>query len=146
MMIIACSLKAISCYFDYVHGKKFPIVDCEGKVYVITGSSAGIGVETAREIARMGGTVILACRSKDKALGIRQDILETTKCSSSKVIVLPLDVSDLKSVRNFVEVTSTSPHFSSCSMLTLPLPHSISSPRSLHTGIPSFGIPSSRID
>lgn len=104
MIITAAIFKSLLSYFNYVQGKKFPHVNLDGKVYIITGSSAGIGVETAREIARMGGTVILACRSKEKAVPVSEDIIKTTKCSQSKVIILMLDVSDMKSVRNFVKV------------------------------------------
>ena len=34
------------------------------KVVIITGSSAGIGKETARKFAARGATVIFACRNK----------------------------------------------------------------------------------
>lgn len=97
-------MKSLLSYLNYVHGRKFSSVNLEGKVYIVTGSSAGIGVETAREIVRMSGTVILACRSKDKAVTVAQDIIKTTNCSQSKVIILLLDVSDMNSVRNFVKV------------------------------------------
>lgn len=90
-------------YSYCVSGKIYENVKLDGKVYIITGSSAGIGLETARELARMGGTVILACRSKDKALQAAKEIITSTKCSQSKVIFLLLDLSDLNSVRKFVE-------------------------------------------
>jgi NAD(P)-dependent dehydrogenase (short-subunit alcohol dehydrogenase family) len=96
----------IQTYRSYVRGRSpfDEAVSCEGKVYLITGSSAGIGVETAREIARLGGTVILACRSRDKAQVAASDILQSTKCSQAKVIILLLDLSDLTSVRSCVKV------------------------------------------
>ncbi len=37
-------------------------MDVSGKVYIVTGSNCGIGLETARQLVEMGGTVILACR------------------------------------------------------------------------------------
>ena len=49
-------------YCRAVRGIKFTPDDLTGKVYIVTGSSAGIGLETARELVRMGATVILACR------------------------------------------------------------------------------------
>ncbi|MEY3012876.1 MAG: hypothetical protein RIT45_1611, partial [Pseudomonadota bacterium] len=47
---------------------KAPVeVDLSGKVAVVTGANAGIGKVTARELARAGARVILACRSEAKA-------------------------------------------------------------------------------
>ena len=69
-----------------------------------SGSNTGIGLETARELARMNATVVLACRSVGRANEAKESILKTTKCSPSKVIVLPLDLCDFDSVRNFVNM------------------------------------------
>lgn len=51
----------------------------------------------------MGGTVVLACRSKDKAMCARQAILDETKCSQGKVLFIPLDLCSMTSVREFVK-------------------------------------------
>jgi NAD(P)-dependent dehydrogenase (short-subunit alcohol dehydrogenase family) len=78
-----------------------------GRVAVVTGSNTGIGFETARELARCGFTVILACRSRDKAeqaaRRIHNDIGSTNAPSASgeAVFVHPLDLSSFKSVREF---------------------------------------------
>ena len=49
-------------YLFRVAGKRFDDLKLDVKVYIVTGSSTGIGLETARELVRMGGIVILACR------------------------------------------------------------------------------------
>jgi NAD(P)-dependent dehydrogenase (short-subunit alcohol dehydrogenase family) len=64
---------------------------------------AGIGYSTAQELVRMGATVVMACRSKGKALAARQGILQDTKCSEGKVIFIPLDLCCMGSVRSFVK-------------------------------------------
>lgn len=57
-----------------------PSVDLTGKLAVVTGSNTGIGKITARELARAGAEVILACRSEEKATramdGIREAVPE----------------------------------------------------------------------
>ncbi|NNN20888.1 MAG: SDR family oxidoreductase [Acidimicrobiales bacterium] len=69
----------------------------EGKTVVISGANAGIGKETAREIAKMGATVVLACRNLDKANKAAQDIKDSA--GSIKVKIVQIDLSDLASVK-----------------------------------------------
>ncbi|XP_068222514.1 retinol dehydrogenase 13-like [Palaemon carinicauda] len=70
----------------------------KGKTVVITGANKGIGLETARDLARRGATVILACRNVIRANIARDDILKT---ATGKVEVHQLDVSSMASVRRF---------------------------------------------
>ncbi len=68
-----------------------------GKVILVTGATSGIGLATAAELARAGGTVIMAGRDPDKgALAVRT-IGET---SGSKVFER-VDQSDMADVRRF---------------------------------------------
>ena len=46
----------------------------EGKVAVVTGANTGLGRETARELARAGATVELACRDHAKGAEAMADI------------------------------------------------------------------------
>ena len=56
-------------------------------------------METARTLARMGATVVMACRNKQKAQPILEEIMEQT--GNKNVFLMNLDLADLKSVRAF---------------------------------------------
>ena len=43
------------------------IAELSGRTAIITGANRGMGKETARELARVGPTVVLACRDKGRA-------------------------------------------------------------------------------
>lgn len=89
-------------YLHIVAGKKYRPMDLNGKVYIITGSNAGIGFETAKDLALMGATVILACRSILKAYKAKHNILKETNIDPSNVIVLHLDLCSFDSIYSFV--------------------------------------------
>lgn len=81
-------------------------VRLDGKTVIITGANTGIGKETARDMARRGARVILACRDLTKAKLAADDIISST--SNNKVFIRKLDLSSLASVRAFVEETLVS--------------------------------------
>jgi len=67
------------------------------KVAIVTGSNTGIGFETSRALADRGYEVILACRSRDKAmLAVRQ--------IPNAVFLHPLDLSSKESIEEFATV------------------------------------------
>ncbi|XP_048218172.1 retinol dehydrogenase 12 isoform X1 [Perognathus longimembris pacificus] len=72
-----------------------------GKVVLITGANTGIGKETARELARRGARVYIACRDVLKGESAASEIRADTK--NSQVLVRKLDLSDTKSIRAFAE-------------------------------------------
>ena len=80
------------------HWTQQQIPDLSGKVALVTGSNSGIGLETARELARKGAQVVMACRNEAKAKAAMADIKATVP--GAKVEFLQLDLSDLDSVRD----------------------------------------------
>jgi len=67
------------------------------KTFIITGANTGIGKITARELARAGARVILACRNRDKTLGVIDEIKRET--GNQNLEFVALDLADLTSVR-----------------------------------------------
>ncbi len=51
-------------------------VHAKGKHAIITGSNVGLGLETARSLAKFGAVVTIACRSK--SLGLKK-LLQSSK-------------------------------------------------------------------
>ncbi|GAA3892202.1 oxidoreductase [Streptomyces sedi] len=77
------------------------IPDLSGRRAVVTGANSGLGYATARELARHGARVVLACRSGQRG-GEAQDRL-LAEVPGAEVEFRPLDLADLKSVRAFAE-------------------------------------------
>lgn len=78
--------------------------DLGSKIVVITGASAGIGHYTAQELAKAGATIIMACRDIPKAEKVKEMIIKSSNVQHSlKIDIMALDLSDLKSIRNFAE-------------------------------------------
>ena len=68
-----------------------------GRVCAITGASSGIGFETALELARMGATVAMLCRSSERGEAARERIVQ--RSANADVHVVRCDHADLESVR-----------------------------------------------
>ncbi len=77
------------------------IPDQSGKSAVVTGSNIGLGLATARELARAGAKVIMAVRNLQKGESARSEIRAAVP--DADVTVSQLDLADLASVREFAE-------------------------------------------
>lgn len=73
--------------------------DIDGKVVLITGANAGIGLATAHELAKRKGKVYMACRNEEKG----KEAVEAVKLASASknVFFIQLDLASLESIREF---------------------------------------------
>ncbi|KAE8148883.1 short-chain dehydrogenase [Aspergillus avenaceus] len=74
-----------------------------GKVVIITGSTSGIGLELARILYHAGATVYIAARNQSKAETVIQTLTTDNPHSTGRLVFLPLDLSDLRTIKPFVE-------------------------------------------
>ncbi|KAF5302798.1 hypothetical protein FQA39_LY01978 [Lamprigera yunnana] len=72
-----------------------------GKTALVTGANSGIGFYTAKDFAKRGAKVILACRDRGRAEEARRKIIEDT--DNANVHVRLVDFSSLRSVREFAK-------------------------------------------
>jgi len=73
--------------------------DLSGKTCVVTGANTGIGKEVARNLARMGASVVLACRSEKRGRRAVQELARDT--GNNKLKLLQVDLSSQSSIRSF---------------------------------------------
>ncbi len=74
-------------------------MNLNGKTYIVTGGNSGIGFATTEQLAKQGAHVVIGCRRVDE--GNKTIASIQLKSPTAKIQVLPLDLGDLKSVRNF---------------------------------------------
>lgn len=73
-------------------------VDLSGKRVLVTGASAGLGVETARTLAAHGALVVGAARDLDKARRATEQV-SAQAAHGGRLELIELDLASLKSVR-----------------------------------------------
>jgi NAD(P)-dependent dehydrogenase (short-subunit alcohol dehydrogenase family) len=77
------------------------IPDQSGRVAVVTGANSGLGLETARQLAAHGATVVLAVRRPERGLAAIEDIRSTVP--AAQLVLQQLDLASLASVRDAAE-------------------------------------------
>jgi len=74
-------------------------VKLNGKRFLVTGVSAGLGVETARSLAAHGAHVVGAARDLKKAEEATSQVRKEAAANGGKLELIALDLAGLKSVR-----------------------------------------------
>src|SRR5579862_4502029 len=74
-------------------------IDLRGKRILVTGVSAGLGVETARSLAAHGAQVVGAARDLSKAKAATEMVRKDAANNGGGFELIELDLASLKSVR-----------------------------------------------
>src|SRR4051812_17306832 len=90
----ATSLGATSTTEDVLSG-----VNLKGKRILVTGVSAGLGVETARSLVAHGAQVVGAARDLNKAKAATEQVSKAAAANGGSFLLIELDLANLKSVR-----------------------------------------------
>src|SRR3984885_2369025 len=90
----ATSFGATSTTDDVLSG-----VNLTGRRILVTGVSAGIGVETARSLAAHGAEVVGAARDLNKAKAATGQVRKDAAANGGSFDLIELDLGNLKSVR-----------------------------------------------
>src|SRR5256712_10912869 len=75
------------------------VANMENRVFLVTGANSGIGKATALGLARLGGTVVMACRSATRGEAARQDVVRDS--GDSKGYLEIVDLAGEESTRAF---------------------------------------------
>lgn len=73
-----------------------------GKVCIVTGANTGIGKETALGLAKLGATVVMVCRDRQRGEEAQSEIKR--KSGNDKVDLMLCDLSSLRSIKQFAPV------------------------------------------
>ena len=71
------------------------------KTAVVTGGTRGIGKETARDLARLGATVVIVGRDEVRGAAAAAELRETTR--NERVVFVPSDLSSQADVRRLAQ-------------------------------------------
>jgi NAD(P)-dependent dehydrogenase (short-subunit alcohol dehydrogenase family) len=74
-------------------------IDLSGKTIIVTGANAGIGKVAARELAKMGASIIMVARSRERGEKALQEVRSAS--ANDNVRLMLCDLSSQESIRGF---------------------------------------------
>lgn len=75
------------------------VMDLSEKICLITGSTSGIGKETALELARMGMHIVMNTRDEKKGKMVQEEIIKLT--GNQEIDIYHCDLASFESIRHF---------------------------------------------
>ena len=79
--------------------RRLRAVDLAGQVALVTGSSRGLGLAIAQELARAGCRIVLCARNADELERARRSV----EALGAEVLAVPCDITDRQQVHHLVE-------------------------------------------
>lgn len=75
------------------------VTSMRGRVCVITGASRGIGAATSRALARLGATVVMLGRDRDRMLRVVEQVREDARESRGEALPVIADLASFDAIR-----------------------------------------------
>ncbi len=75
------------------------MTEMQGKICLVTGSNSGIGKETVLGLAKMGATVVMVVRNKERGEKAQKEIMKQS--GNNSVDLMICDLSSMESIRHF---------------------------------------------
>lgn len=76
-------------------------IEMQDKICMVTGATSGMGLETARGLAKMGATIILVGRNRGKGEAVQKEIQESS--GNSKVDLMAADLSSQSDIHRLTD-------------------------------------------
>jgi 3-dehydrosphinganine reductase len=88
---------------DMITNKKNPNTPFEGTIILVSGGSKGIGKETAKELARLGGSVCIVARGEDELEKAADEVRRATASSDQFVETITCDATNESELRPLLD-------------------------------------------
>jgi NAD(P)-dependent dehydrogenase (short-subunit alcohol dehydrogenase family) len=72
-----------------------------GKTCIVTGANTGIGKETALGLAKLGATVVMVCRDRERGEAAQHQVKQRSR--NQRVVLMLCDFSSQNSIRQFAQ-------------------------------------------